>query len=63
MSELSVKVDAKQTGAPRALLLGALALDGVPLGLPAVTGRGTRAARCCITLGAEGSRTLNALDT
>ena len=44
-------------------VLGALALDGVALGLPAVTGRGTRTGRCCMTLGSEGSRTLNALNT
>jgi len=44
MSELSVKGDAKQTGAPRALLLGALALVGLTIvgsGMARVTDVGT----------------------
>lgn len=45
-------------------VLGALALDGVSPGLPAVTGRRGIAGRCCVTLAAhEGSPTLNALNT
>jgi len=44
MSELSVKGDAKRTGAPRALLLGALALVGLTIvgsGMARVTDVGT----------------------
>jgi anhydro-N-acetylmuramic acid kinase len=44
-------------------ILGALSQDGIPPGLPAVTGRGATMGCCNATLPTPGSRTLNASDT